>query len=387
MGKSFEVNINPDAVKFAIESSGYSIRGIAEELSKRAKIKRLNYRYLKEVIEGKKKPLYTDLKYLDSLVKRGIPFFFLNKIPEENVLPMFRKKHANVKLNPDTEIKLREYEELRNEIKYLLDEENVEFKRKLKIYSVEDNPKEVAGYIREIFSFNDIDIKRSKVKDVFEHIRRSIEANNIFVFKNSLENSLRGCIFLNDRLPPLILINSNDDKNAEIFSLLHEFAHYLLNDEELDIEEGIAHDKNTEKWCNRFAYHFMIPEEVEKREGFNRNNKELLLDKENIRRISKEYKVSKHSLMFRFFNLRIISKEEYTDFLKRNPFKAKSKKSSSGSGGDYYNTQRDRLSRKYIGLVFNNYTDGNISITDTFSYLGVKDFDRVNQFMEVVDNG
>jgi Zn-dependent peptidase ImmA (M78 family) len=129
----------------------------------------------------------------------------------------------------------------------------------------------------------------------------------------------------------------------------------------------------------------MITEDIERSEGFKKENKERLIDPDNIKRLSKYYKVSKHSLMFRLHNLKIVTDSEYYEFLNKTPFKKKVKKSSSG--GDYYNTQRDRLSRKYIELVYNNYSDGNISITDTFSYLGVKDFDRVNQFMEVVDNG
>lgn len=384
MSKSFEVDANPAAIKFAVENSGYTSDLLVCEIGRRTK--RFTMAYLGELLEGKRKPFYSDLKKLDSYLKRGIPFFFLEKMPKENILPMFRLKNNNLRLSPETEINLRKYENLRKEIKYLLDGASKNYERIISVYTIKLNPENVANEIREKFLFDDLNIKKGvSSKDVFEHIRRKIESNNIFVFKDSLEDSLRGCIFIKNELPPLILINSNDDKNAETFSLLHEFGHFLLDDEELDFDgEGIRYNETVEFWCNAFAYHFIMKNEFEVKENFTKENKVNLVDPENLAALSKKYKVSKHALMLRFCNLGIITPKEYYEFKNRFPYKFKDKNKSKG--GDYYKTNKDRLSRRYISLVHTNFSDGKISLTETFSYLHVKDIHRIDQLMEVISN-
>lgn len=384
MVKSFEVNANPKAIKFAIEQSGYDSDILANKIGRQTK--RFTKIYLWELLEGKRKPLYSDLKKLDSFLKRGIPFFFLENMPKENVLPMFRLKNNNLRLSPETEIKLRKYEDLRKEIKYLLQGEKEEYIRVLPVFDIKQKPEDVAKEIRKKFLFDDIHIEKSTHRDVFAHIRRKIENSDIYVFKDSLENGLRGCIFIKNNLPPLILINSNDDKNAEIYSLLHEFGHFLLDDEELDLDEdGIKKDEKIELWCNAFAYHFIMKNEFEIEENFTKENKAQLTDIEKLKELSEKYKISKHALMLRFYLLGIITANEYYEFKNRFPYKFKDK--NKPKSGDYYKTNRDRLSRKFISLVYATFSDGKISLTETFNYLHVKDNHRIDQLLEVVDNG
>lgn len=50
----------------------------------------------------------------------------------------------------------------------------------------------------------------------------------------------------------------------EIFTLIHELGHYLLNEEEieeLDYSNLARRDLSAiEKWCNDFSYYFLIGE-------------------------------------------------------------------------------------------------------------------------------
>jgi Zn-dependent peptidase ImmA (M78 family) len=299
--KSFEVNVNSNVLEYAIESSGYSIENLANEINK--KKKSFNFDYLKKIITGEKKPLFSDLEKLDSFLKRGLPFFLLNDIPKEDKILKYRKKSPNLNLSPSTEITLREYNYLREEISYLLTKKEISSKRKTKIYLLNDKPEEISSYFRNKFKFEDLEIEKKKPEDVFKFLRDKMEETNLFIFKNyvtseKLDDNLRGCVFLESSLPPLILINSNDDKNAEIFTLLHEFAHYLLNKEELDTDEVSDNFLDPiEIWCNDFAYSFLIDSKIEKMENFTKENSQNLIEKNRLTELSKKYKVSKYAFM------------------------------------------------------------------------------------------
>ena len=66
--------------------------------------------------------------------------------------------------------------------------------------------------------------------------------------------------------PDTIVLKRNQKSfSREIFTLIHEFGHYLLNEEEID--ERINEDNSDynslstiERWCNDFAYYFLAGE-------------------------------------------------------------------------------------------------------------------------------
>ena len=209
------------------------------------------------------------------------------------------------------------------------------------------------------------------------------------MFKNypnseKLDDNLRGCIFLENSLPPLILINSNDNKYAEIFTLLHEFAHYLLDKEELDTNDiSDDFDNPIEVWCNEFAYSFLINLDIERKESFNKENVNYLLEPETLKSLSDKYKVSKAALMYRFLIKNIISLDTYKSF-KRNYSYKKRSKSSKGRGGNYYYTIRDKLSKNYISLVDRSYRSDTISRLEAFNYLKVKDSSKFEFIQEAI---
>ena len=382
---SFEVDINPEILEFAISSSGYSLEDLARKVNK----KKFDLEYLNKLILGDVKLTITELEKIDELLKRGVPFFFLSDIPDEERILRYRKKIPNLGLNPSTEVTLREFNFLREEIKFMLEENEIDFSRKARIFNINNKPEDVAKHFRELFKFNNLNIEKEDASDVFKFLRGKIEEFNVFVFKNytiseKLDDNLRGCIFLGNGLPPLILVNSNDNKYAEIFTLLHEFGHFLLNKEELDTDD-VSDNYNSpiERWCNDFAYNFLISEEIEKKERFSKENSENLLKPESLNYLSKKYKVSKAAFMYRFLIKNIITLEVYNSFKSSYVYKKKSDEKKRG-GGDYYNTIRDKFSRKYISLVGRSYKNNTISMGEAFNYLKVKNTEKFEFMQEVV---
>ena len=381
MGESFTIEINPKTLAHAIDNSGYTLEDLVDNIKTRFKVKYFNNEYLANILKGKTSPKYTDLKKIDAFLKRGVPYYFLTNPPKDRLFVEFRNKYPNFKLSPSLEIKLRKYELLREDIKDLCNLENIPFERALPIYTLDDNPLEVAYEFRNILNFDNVDIENLESKDVFKIIREKIEDKLIFVFKDDLE-FLRGCIFIGNNLPTLILVNTTEDKNGEIFTLLHEFAHFLLNNEEIDIDTSkFETDPTVEKWCNSFSYHFMMKDEDESKEKFFGKNKEELLDISYLTHLSDKYKISRLAFVFRFYLLNLISSEDYYSYTNRFPYKQK--KTSNKGGGNYYLTLKTRLSNKFTSLVYRNYITGNISTYEAFNYLQVKDHARMNDLVEV----
>ena len=381
MSATFTVDVNKDILEFAIRRSGYSVKELFRKISNRYPVKYFDLDYLEDILTGKEKPKYSDLKKIDSFLKRGIPFYFLENVPDENIFIDFRRKYADIDISPEMEIKFRDYQYLREEIKELLNLLNYSLERIDPILNKESDPVETGMRYRNIFNLVDLNIHSLNSKELFEYFRKEIEKRSLFVFKNDL-GDIRGCLFIGNSLPPLIVINSSDDKNAEIFSLLHDFGHYLLNDEEIETSNNLSYKENTERWCNIFAYSLLMKEEDEDKEGFHKKEKEELIEYTNLQYLSEKYKISKQAFMYRFLILQLIDHKDYFNFSNRYHYKNRSEKKPKG--GNYYATERDRMSRKLIEVVYNNYVDGNISLPETFHYFKVKNETKIDYFIEAL---
>jgi Zn-dependent peptidase ImmA (M78 family) len=385
MSRSFSVDINPQVLRWAIERSGFSLDLLSQYIRLRFNVKYFTNEYLEKIIKKQETAQYSDIKKIDSFLKRGVPFYFLDDIPKEKIFPKFRSKYGNF-VNPKIEIKLREYAELREEIQFLLQEQKLTINRRLPKYTIENKPIDAAKKIKQLLNFKIEDYKKTNSRELFEVLRNKIEEEDIFIFRDALPHELRGCIFLDNEYPPLILVNSSDDKNAEIFSLLHEFGHFLLDMEDIDIDNINANNptSQSENWCNSFAYFFLVDGEIEKKEGFMDSNIRERISEQWLKQLSDTYKISKLAFMYRLYILGIITRNEFNDYLKKHKYKQT--KGSMG-GGNYYTLLKSRHSRRYIQLINNNYFDGKISLSETFNYLKVRDIDRMNQLFEVSPNG
>jgi len=59
--------------------------------------------------------------------------------------------------------------------------------------------------------------------------RQAVEEAGVFVFKNSFKQKDISGFCLRDEDLPIIYLNNSTSKTRQIFSLLHELAHLLLN--------------------------------------------------------------------------------------------------------------------------------------------------------------
>ena len=373
--KKEKSKFNKDNLSKYLDFFNLSLNEVVDKITTEKTKEKTKQEIKKDLEKGK-----IEIRFLNKIsqfFKIDICNFFFSKFTENPFIVEFKNKNSNIPLSIDDKYILRYYQNIREDIAIFDDNK---FQKPQN--TIHDDFIKIAIQYRNKFGLEPF-LKTKKTKEeVFKFLREKIEEEGIYVFKNNkgdkgqkngLSPNLQGCIFLDNEFPPLILINSDYPKRAQISTLLHEFAHYLLGKSEIEVQENF--DKNKiEKWCNRFSYHFMITKEIEKKEEFNH---------QNLNRLSETYFVSKASFMIRFKELNMINEETYSNFFNKDFFsfnKEKNHIQKKATGGDYHITKKERLSKKFLGLLSVSFIEGKISQSEFAKYVGIKD-QRVKEYI------
>ena len=376
--KPIAVNVEPSVLKWLIDSSGWT----RDEIAKRLKTSTQN---IENMESGEKKPSFKQLEELSIIFKRPVASFLLSK-------PLTEKpKPKDYRMLPDKTNKFdkktifimrhaRRLQELSKELS-----RNVDYETKSKIEKVKilDNPETVALGFREKFSLTEEKQRKFKTSyELFNYLRDILEDQNIYLFQFSMPlEDARGFVFA-DESPNIIVVNTKDNIEARIFSLMHEFAHILLGESVIDLPDAIYIFKDdAEKWCNEFASAFLLPEGLAK-SAFEANKSDLT-QKETLKYLSNRYKVSKAMLLLNMLKLKYIKRTDYDAILarfKKEEIKPK-KEAEEGTGGGIPSEVRclSEVGNKFVSLVANNYDKDHITYTDALNYLSIKSksFDKV----------
>ena len=126
-------------------------------------------------------------------------------------------------------------------------------------HHVREKPEKVAQKVREKFYPKE---KCNSDRDFLKALINKLGEQNIIVFEfvenwNLKHKSSIDGFFI---APNIISIKRQQDSlKREIFTLVHELGHYLLNQEELDQPVVGQHSESkNETWCNSFAFDFLV---------------------------------------------------------------------------------------------------------------------------------
>lgn len=172
---------------------------------------------------------------------------------------------------------------------------------------------------------------------------------------------------LADKLAPLVFINGKSSKSAQMFTLAHELAHIWLGQTALsDADAGIVASRDIERWCNQVAAEFLVPmAELRQR----------LRPREDIqgalRRHAVAFKVSTLVILRRLYEARVLSLTEL-----RTQYGAELARlealTRNGTGGDYYRTQRARMSDRFVRALILDTLEGHTLYRDAMQLLATK---------------
>jgi len=205
------------------------------------------------------------LKRIDKVFNRGLNYYIDPKQPEisKDASIFFRKDSFNSDLNIGSKKIINHFEDFKISLSAVSKLADIKLDRKIPIYDINDNAKYIANSLREQLypAFN------NNIKEFLKSLISKFAEWNILVFEfvetwNKKEKAnIDGC-FLNPNV--IVLKRQQNSFRREIFTLIHELGHYLLNEEEIESVDYLYHAKMdwniVEKWCNEFAYHFLVGE-------------------------------------------------------------------------------------------------------------------------------
>lgn len=281
------------------------------------------------ISEGLKNPITKDeifakeikvsyLKRIDKVFNKGLHYYLDPKSPEvsKDASIFFRKTKFDTELNIGARKIVNQFEEFKISLSAISKLAEIETERTLPIYKTTDNPKEVAKKIREKL-YPDFEQKQ---RDFLKSLIGKFAENNILVFEfvetwNKKEKANIDGFFLKPNV--IVLKRQQTSFRREIFTLIHELGHYLLNEEEveqLDISNLANHKLSAiERWCNDFAFYFLaggfneVIERLDKAIGDNDYHFEI------IEQISKETHLSQIAIFTRLLYNKQISPRSYNN--------------------------------------------------------------------------
>lgn len=166
----------------------------------------------------------------------------------------------------------------------------------------------------------------------------------------------------------IVVVSTQDNAYARIFSLLHEYCHILLKNTgicDLDNEHS-----RTERFCNEFAATLLMPRDELCAILDGNISGHLEEDEQLVAQLSRHFKVSQAALLIRLLALKELSDDEY---LKLEARRSMRKAARGGGGGDYYATAINAVGTKFAKDIFGALSEGNINRSDAGALLGVRE--------------
>ena len=382
---SVEVSIAPDVFQWLCSTSGWPAKDIAKSIE-------VSETEVRSWCEGKTKPVLplSKVERLSVAFKRPLAAFLLSKAPAEPAaLPDFRKlPNASAGYSKETRLAMRKARRLQQVRCNLLENLEIDTRVKIRLRTIRDNPEVVASEERGNLpsGISGSEITSSKVFHIW---REWFEEKNIAVFQMKMPIEDARGFSLSETEPFVIVVNESDAPVGRLFTLFHEYGHILLNKPAIcnqDSDEVEDRSKaGIERWCNRFAGAFLVPQSSIERDLVIQR----YLQSSNYSRaagsIASKFRISRESALMRLLTLDYISPAVFRR--ERDQIRAdaaakiaeqKEKQRLKGEEEDKgFGVSSDRRcieekGRPFISLVMKNADLGHITSNDALDYLDIK---------------
>ena len=373
------VEVSPSVMEWAKERSGVDAASLAYRFPK-----------LEEWEQGQTSPTLKQLEGFARATHTPVGLLLRDEPPDERVpIPDFRTIGDVGVSRPsadllDTIFQCQQRQEWYRSFAQLSGEGPVAFVGTL---STSTGIRDAAAAMTAMLHF-DVDERSSTFTDALRQLADGAEDHGVLVMVNGVVGSnthrklnpreFRG-FALADRLAPLVFINGADTKAAQIFSLAHELAHLwlgesALSDADLTVQPIVA----AERWCNQVAAEFLVPLEAVT-DGFD-DRRELT---EELDRLARRFRVSTLVVLRRIHDAGFLDWDRY-----REAYRLELERvlailgERADSGGNFYNTQPVRVSKRFARALISSTLEGQTLYTEAFEMLG---FRKVSTFNELAE--
>lgn len=367
--------INPNILRWARQRSGLSWETLERQFPK-----------LQLWLKGEKYPTLKQIERFANKTRTPLGYFFLEKPPEERLpIPHFRTINSNREFRPSPDLLETIYSMQRRQAwmrEYLIEEgeKPLPFVNSAK---VTDSPAVIAQNIRNVLGLeNQWAAQQKNWEDALRNLRASLEALGILVVANGVVGNnphrklnvkeFRGFV-LYDEYAPLVFINADDGKAAQMFTLAHEIAHiWVGSSAAFDLRELQPANDAIEQMCNKVAAEILVPENE-----FRSVWLSAKMSDEPFQTIARHFKVSSLVGARRALDLGMIEKKDFLAFYKAY-LRDDRRKKKKHEGGDFYATQTLRIGWLFANTIIAAAREGRILYYDAYKLTGLhgKTFDQ-----------
>ena len=370
MAHRIEAIVDPSLLAWARESIGFSTAVAAKKIH-------VEEGKLTDWELGKSRPTIKQLRTAANAYKRPLAVFFLSEPPKEDVVPHdFRRLPSDqpAKRSPALMVELRKAHrrrELAVELSSLIGEA---IENRVDRFVDVSHPEKVAQRVRGKSSISLQDQFRWRDEyDALNAWKSYLEDQGVLVFQFSRVqvSEVRG-FSLSRREYPVIAVNGKDSPKGRIFTLLHEYAHLMLDKGGMcDLRQGRVRGENSriEQFCNHFAGAFLVPRDSLLSETLVSRNPKMGWTDEDLHTLALKYRVSTEVILRRLLVLDRTTNQFYRQ--KREELQALSQPAKSGP---VHQAKQAIImnGRRFTGLVLRAYQDAAITSREVADYLGVR---------------
>ena len=360
-----EVDINNNLLIWAIERAGINIDEVSRTIPS-----------FSAWLLGKKKPTVKQLEKFAQKVHLPFGYLFLENPPEEKLpIPFFRTLNSQEhKININIYDSVLMLQQRQSWLTDYLKENNYLQLNFVGKFSSNPNINDVVNDIRTTLKINEDWAKEfstwEKAKD---HLTQLIEDAGIItnfssiVGNNTRRNikvdDCRGFVLVDD-YAPFMFINSADSKSAQMFTMAHELAHIWIGQSAgFDFRQLQPANNQTEVLCDKIAAEFLVPA---------KSIEDSWKTVKDIPQLARYFKVSQIVIARRLLDLGKINKNEFITFYDKYIDQDFVRSENREGGGDFYKTQRKRLSIRFLSFVNQAVKENKLLIRDAYNLTNLK---------------
>lgn len=368
------VGVQPAVIRWARESLGLSVADVA------LKLKRPMADVQAWETEDGQAPTYPQLETLAyEVLKRPLAVFFLPVPPEEpsprrefRTLPDADLQH----LHADTRLHIRRAHAYQLSLRELFQglQADAAIRRQALALDIHRAAVDQALALRAVLGITMEEQSAWRQDELaLKRWREAVEALGIFVFKAPFKQKEISGFCLPEPDVPLIYLNNGTTKTRQIFSLLHELVHLLLQVSGISkfnhdyVARLPAAEQRIEVFCNQLAAELLMPsQDFAQRSGALGLNAEGALDSA-IAALASRYGVSREAVLRRLLDQGRVGQAHYEAKAK---LWASQKKAAKG--GDWYASQNAYLSDRFSREVVARHYRNQITVDQAAEYLGIR---------------
>ena len=286
------IEYNPDRIRLARESEGYSQNQLAGHLKgvSQSKLNKIENRLA----------LATDeiIEEIASFLGYPISFFKVQSGMTPYIKEYYYRRNLGINIKPKLAFEAQ-MTIIAENIDTLFDA--IDMKVKLQYIDLEAeeiSPKRVVEKIRSFFG-----IDSGPIRNVIETIQRMGVIINYFIPPFSIR--IDGVSFITKKGIPVILINKNISNSRKVFTLCHELGHLIMH-----YKYMVSDKRDVEDEANIFASEFLMPEQQIKNQLYNLTFQKLFS-------LKAYWKVSIKALITRSRMLSCITKDQQSRWMMR----------------------------------------------------------------------